>query len=46
MYSFVITIAIDVKRAVDEAITITMRGLINEIVDVVIADPDPKKIQW
>ena len=38
-----IKIARDVNKAVEEVNTIPMLGLINDIVDVEIADPDPIK---
>ena len=44
MYSFVIRIAIDVKKAVELVNTKQMLGLINDIVEVPIVDPDPNKI--
>ena len=44
IYSFVIKIAIDVNKAVEEVNTIPMLGFINDIVEVPIADPDPIKI--
>ena len=40
MYSFVIKIAKDVKRAVDLIKTISKLGLINDIVEVLIVDPN------
>ena len=43
MYSLVIKIAIIVERTVEEVITLPLLGLINNIVEVVIADPDPDK---
>ena len=39
-----IRIAIDVNKAVELVITIPMLGLINDIVEVPKADPDPHKI--
>ena len=44
MSSFVISIAIDVKRAVALVKTIPMLRFFNDIVEVPIADPDPKKV--
>ena len=44
MYSLVITIAIEVNRAVEEVNTIPRLGFSNDIVEVVIADPEPDKI--
>ena len=44
MYSFVVNIAIDVKKAVELVNTIPMLGFINHIVEVALADPDPNKI--
>ena len=44
MYSIVIKIAIDVRRAVELVNTIPKLGLINDIVDIEKADPDPIKI--
>ena len=44
MYSFVIRIAVDVNKAVELVNTIPMLGLINDIVEVVKADPDPNNI--
>ena len=44
MYSFVIKIAIDVKRAVEVVKTIPMLEFIIDNVEVVIADPDLNKI--
>ena len=41
MYSLVIKVAILVNKAVEEINTIPMLGLINDIVEVLIADPDP-----
>ena len=38
-----INIAIDVNRAVEEVNTITMLEFFNDIVEVLIADPDPIK---
>ena len=43
MYSLVIKIAIVDNKAVEEVKTLPMLGLINDIVDVEIADPDPIK---
>ena len=45
MYSFVTKTALDVKRAVLLVNTIPMLGFINDIVELVIVDPDPIKIQ-
>ena len=42
--SFLIKIAIDVKKAVELITTIPMLRFINDIVEVVIAYPDPNKI--
>ena len=39
-----IKIAILVNKAVEEVNTIPMLGLINGIVEVLVADPDPAKI--
>ena len=39
-----IRIAIDVNKAVELDNTMPMLGLINDIVEVLIADPDPIKI--
>ena len=44
MYSFVIKIAIDLKKAVELVNTIPILGFLNGHVEVVIADPDPKNI--
>ena len=44
MYSLVIKIAIDVKRAVKLVNTEPMLGFINDTVEVVIARPDPNNI--
>ena len=44
MYSFVIKIGILVKRAVLHEIILPAPGLINPIVELPIADPDPIKI--
>ena len=44
MYSFVIKIAIDVNKAVELVNTIPIVGFINDIVEVVIVDPDPNYI--
>ena len=44
MYSFVIKITIDVKRAVELADTIPMLGINSDIVEVVFADSDLDKI--
>ena len=44
MYSFLIKIAIDVKRAVELINTIPMFGLIKDLVEVLIADLDPNTI--
>ena len=44
MYSFVIKIARDVSKAVEEVNNVPTLGFINDIVDVEIADPDPIKI--
>ena len=44
MNSLVIKIAILVNKAVEEVKTIPMLGLINDIVEVLIADPDPTKL--
>ena len=44
IYSFVINIARDVNKAVEEVNTIPMLGFIEDIVDVEIADPDPIRI--
>ena len=44
MSSFVIKVAIDVRRAVELVSSIPILGLINDIVEVVIADPDLNKI--
>ena len=44
MYSFVIKIAMYVRSAVELVKTIPVLGWIIDIVEVVIADPDPKKI--
>ena len=41
IYSFAIKIAIDVRRAVELVNTIPMLGLINDLVKLVIVDPDP-----
>ena len=43
MYSLVIKNAILSKKAVEEVNTLTMLGLINDIVEVLTADPDPIK---
>ena len=43
MFSFVIKIAKDVNKAVEEVKTIPMLGFINDIDDVEIADLDPFK---
>ena len=43
MFSFVIKIAINVKRAVELVNTIRMLGFNNDIVEIPIADPDPNK---
>ena len=45
MFSFVIKIARDVSKAVEEVNTIPMLGFINDIADVEIADPDSIKTQ-
>ena len=42
MYSFVIKIAMDVRRAAELAKTMPILGLIIDNVEVVIAEPDPK----
>ena len=44
MYSFVIKTAIDVNKALELVITTPMLGLINDILEVIFADPDPYKI--
>ena len=44
MYSLVIKIAIDINKPEELLNTIPMLGFINDIVEVVIADPDPNKI--
>ena len=44
MYSFVIKIAIDVNKAVELVNTLPIVGFINDIVEVVIVDPDPNYI--
>ena len=44
MYSFVIKLAKDVRRAVELVNTIPMLVLINDIVEVVLVDPDPNKV--
>ena len=44
MYSLVIKIAILVKKAVEEVNTMPMPRLINDIVEVLTADPDPIKL--
>ena len=41
MYSFVIKIAIDVNKAVEEVNTLPMLGIISDIVELPIDDPDP-----
>ena len=43
MHSLVIKTAILVNKAVEEVNTIPMLELINDIVQVLIADPDPTK---
>ena len=44
MYSFAIKIAIDVNKAVELVNTLPIVGFINDIVEVVIVDPDPNYI--
>ena len=44
MYSFVIKIASDASKAVENVITIPILGFNNDIVGVEIAGPDPTKI--
>ena len=41
MYSFVIRIAIEAKKAVLDDITISTDGLINDNVELVIVEPPP-----
>ena len=45
MYSSVNKIAIVVRRAVELVNTIPMLGVVNDIVEVFIADPDAKTFQ-